>query len=219
MKLLRRLCGPDKRARRATCGPRAQVSLSLLPWYSPLCHQHIGSCCTLPPSGCCGETGARRGGSSSPHLRLQRDGQIDLLGARRGGQRPSDSSLSRGVFTLLASGSCPPEGTDAAEAVDLVHAGGPVGTGGRLALIYICKRNTGITSKSKPMNTYTSRKDSSHPFNLKQPNDCLFVSSLSSILNCVVPVLLSGGSAFVPQHPHELSPSLCPEAPTGAQHG
>lgn len=43
-----------------------------LPCYSPPCRQHIGSCCTPPPSGCCGETGAQRGGSSSQHLRLHR---------------------------------------------------------------------------------------------------------------------------------------------------
>lgn len=46
----------------------------------------------------------------------------------------------RNVFTLLAAGSGSTERTDAAEAIDLVHTGGPVGTGGRLALIDVCGR-------------------------------------------------------------------------------
>lgn len=62
-------------------------------------------------------------------MTAERDGDIDLLGGPKGSQRPTDSSLSGGVFTLLASSSRSPEGTDAAEAVDLVHAGGPVGAG------------------------------------------------------------------------------------------
>lgn len=146
-----------------------------LPWYNPLCHQHIGSCCSPPPSGCCGGTGGRRGGSSSPHLRLQRDGQVDLLEARR----PSHSAPSTGVFTLLASGSRSPEGTDAAEAVDLILAGGPVGTGGRLALVDICRGSRGIRSGSNM-------------------SACLCGVSEA--------VKLTGGSTIVPQRPHQHSP-------------
>lgn len=40
----------------------------------------------------------------------------------------SDYSLNRDVLTFLASDSCSTDRTDAAEAVDLVHAGGTVGT-------------------------------------------------------------------------------------------
>lgn len=50
---------------------------------------------------------------------------------------------SSGALTLLASGSRPAQGTDAAEAVDLVQAGGPVGAGRRLALVDVCKGRQG----------------------------------------------------------------------------
>lgn len=73
------------------------------------------------------------------------------MGARKEAGGPE---VPVGVFTLLASGSCSPEGTDAAEAVDLVHAGGPVGAGRRLALVYVCKGNRGMVSKSDPRKTH-----------------------------------------------------------------
>lgn len=100
--------------------------------------------------------------------------------------RPSAPAIllpSTGVFTLLASGSRSPEGTDAAEAVDLVHAGGPVGTGGRLALVYICRGSRGIRSGSNPMKTNTGTDQHLQEEKKKQINKknvCLLVSSLRS---------------------------------------
>lgn len=51
--------------------------------------------------------------------------------------QPSIAASLPNTYKLLASGSCSTEWTDAAETVDLVHTGGTVGTGRRLALVYV----------------------------------------------------------------------------------
>lgn len=58
-----------------------------------------------------------------------------------------DVAEIREVFTLLAASSCSTKRTDAAETVDLVHTGGTVGTGRRLALVYVCEGKRSSTFK------------------------------------------------------------------------
>lgn len=79
------------------------------------------------------------------------------------------------ALTLLALRSSPTEWADTSEAIDLIHTGGTVGAGWRLALINVWWNKESIPSSIQPLTwsqyTFINHQDWPHPLGCTSENE------------------------------------------------